>query len=201
MQFNLPTNTWRYKIGLACWDLEVMHPKFISGDSDKQTLLRTSVSSILSSLGDFAKLGNLSITTSSIGEDAAQFKPDASEESLENFLLNYHDILEVEADLDLSLVGNDGIENWLKGGVTLWFQLEDETDRSSPLRLLVSLNVDIYFSKTSGEIKDNHALSSKNAPRLNHFLTRLTKEKAKIIDIDAPGYSNQIDQKGLIKPA
>ncbi|AZZ90742.1 hypothetical protein EUZ85_08460 [Hahella sp. KA22] len=88
-----------------------MHSEFINSDSDKQTLLRTSVSSIISSLGDFATLGSLSITTNSVGEDAAQFNPDATEESLENFLLNYHDILEVEADLDLSLVGNDGIEN------------------------------------------------------------------------------------------
>ncbi|AZZ90741.1 hypothetical protein EUZ85_08455 [Hahella sp. KA22] len=64
----------------------------------------------------------------------------------------------------------------------------------------MSLNVDIYFSKTSGEIKDNQALSLANAPRLNNFLTRLTKEQAKIMDIDAPGYLDQIDKRGLIKP-
>lgn len=190
---NLSTETWCFDVGLACWDFQLG-----SFNGSTQALLKQGIGDVLSVVDPFATVSSISLTTGSDGEDAEELDSERLDQ-LDRVLANHDDIEEVEISLDLKCSGVNGVEELVRESATLWFQLEHDGDRDSPLRLLFSLDVDLYFPKTLGENTDNKEMCHLNFSKLNTFLDKIKSEaKGKLMNIDAPNYLALLDEEGHI---
>lgn len=195
MTSHLPLDTWRRKGDLFSWDIQL--PR---GSSGLQAELRHATRVVLTTLSGFAAPNEVSFSTVSEGEDAAVLDglEEISASAVDAVFDTHHDVEEVCVGLDLLVTGPDGPARIDEAG-SLWLQLEDEPDdRDSPLRLLFSLDVDIYAERTHGNDPDNTVLAALNGPRLTRFLKRVRDELGGIVmDIDAPSYADQVTPTGF----
>ena len=177
----LPTGTWRRKSGLASWDLQLPGP------------YPAAVGVGLSALGDFAAIRRVRLTTASGGEHAHDVPVPGSDSDVDAIvaaLEQVPDLEDVEVDLDLLVASPDATLHRLPDA-TLWITWEGDEgveDRGHPVRLLLSLDVDIHAARSRGDDRDNRTLAALNAPRLAGYLERLRAAGAVYCDVDAPSY-------------
>ena len=80
----------------------------------------------------------------------------------------------------------------------MWVTGEEDTDRSSPIRLLFELRVDLYARRTWGEVRDNQPLADASGGRLAGFLRRIGEDLGgQLMDVDAPSYRDQVGPLGF----
>ena len=182
----LPTGTWRRKSGLASWDFQLpgAYP--------------AAVGAALAALGDFAQVRRVRLTTASGGEGARTLQSadvDVDVEVIVEALEQVPDLEDVEVDLALLVVAPDNAPNKLVQSrlddATLWITWEGDDgveERGHPVRLLLSLDVDIYAARSRGDDRDNRAMAALNGPRLAGFLDRLRAAGAVFFEVDAPSY-------------
>ncbi|MCX4025766.1 hypothetical protein H0A36_07015 [Endozoicomonas sp. SM1973] len=194
----LSVDTWYAKIGLVSWDFQLKLDNKEQNEKKQNILLMHKFFQIVKELGDFASPSLISFTTTSQGDDTKVFDSYSESEVL-GYFRNCDDIEEVNIDLDLNCISSNDEDCEIKQGATLWLQYEKETERVSPVRLVVVLHVDLYSPVTKGKYRDNEELASKNGPRLTSFLSRIVANlNGQLMDIDAPGYSEVVNEYGFI---
>lgn len=87
------------------------------------------------------------------------------------------------------------------GHLTLFLSLTANghlrSDRN-PIRLIITLDCDIYASLSWGADRDNRFLAAHNGPLLHNFLVRLERElPVELIAIEAPDYANRVGRHGF----
>ena len=192
---NLSTETWRFEVGLACWDFRVRIAQAVSINT--QILITRNLAKLMDIVSPFAVVSALSVTTASQGENALEIgKEDVA--NVQERLAACDDIEEIEVSLDLKCTGLDGVEVLVRESASVWLQLEpDATER--PLRLLFALDVDLYFPLTRGEITDNQALARLNYHKLNDFIDDVQQKMlSDLVNVDAPDYKGLIDESGFV---
>jgi hypothetical protein len=157
---------------------------------------------MLDSLGDFATVSEVSVTTGSGGEDAemVSFDTDAVVWArMKEILAEHADVEVFDIDLTLQCRTPEGALP-VELGAHIWLEIDHDTARSSPLHLVFVLDVDIYAYQTWGVQRDNHVLAALNGPLLRGFMERLTsKPGTRVWDIDAPSYRGQVGPLGFLQ--
>lgn len=67
---NLSTETWRFEVGLACWDFRVRIAQAVSINT--QILITRNLAKLMDIVSPFAVVSALSVTTASQGENALE---------------------------------------------------------------------------------------------------------------------------------
>ena len=175
---SLSPSTWTRRSPAAAWDLE------LPCTGDRAQAWPVVLDAVLQALGDLG--------------DAARFRPTprAGEVPVSRSDLRFADLEQLGIDVDLHVRLADGPDAVVERGMVLWLEWEDETERASPMRLLVSLEVDLYARRTWGASRENDALAALNQPRLAGFLSRLRALGGRVHDVDAPSYRGQVGPDG-----
>lgn len=179
----LDSSTWCRKHPVAAWDFELPEaPGWAAA-----------LAPLLAALPGFATPAPARRTTRAGGDQLEPVAPDG-------LLLptTLEDLEEIHIPLDLQVTDpGSGVTEVVPHGASLVLTWEAETERASPLRLLFSLEVDLYARTTWGRVRDNHALAEANQPRLTAFLARLVGLGARLHDLDAPSYRGQVGAAGF----
>lgn len=193
----LDFTTWSRRSPVADWDFELPCPSM-----DRSEALAVTLAALLRALGSFAVAGPIQVTSASGGELAGVLAPGAEPERVASGLAAWPDAEDLTIPLDLLVTDPvSGATERLSEGATAWLTWETETERASPIRLLLSLGVDLYARRTWGEHRENTALAAANQPRLHAFLQRLAKDMGGVCHgVDAPGYRDQVGPLGFDPP-
>lgn len=204
--------TWRYDSGLATWKYR---PMLLSGEGARPIANQSECTSWLRSmlvrleilLDGFATPAEFEISTESSGEDSLVGDLRNADDlvALERFVEERSDIHDVRIDLTLHCIDSSlnsfGIENGAELSICFDRNIDGSlrTSAGGPLRVQLSLNVDIYAPLSWGLERDNRILAKLNAPMLGGALRRLERElHGGPIDLDAPDYKGQVGPYGFL---
>ena len=122
--------TWTRRSPAATWDLE------LPCAGDRAQAWPVVLDAVLDALADLGRAVRLRPT------------PGAADVAVPRADLRFADLEQLGIDVDLHVRVPDGPDVVVERGMILWLEWEDETERASPMRLLVSLEVDLYARRT-----------------------------------------------------
>lgn len=204
--------TWRRSSGLASFEYRLHLAEDAHEPSRRREWLASVVERLLMILDGFAEPTRIEGSTLRDGEDAfvAELSSAQARTQALTLLKAGADVTQLDIDLalqcyDLTDSGEVVTVLLADGALTLLLSLAPDghlrSDRLNPIRLILTLDCDIYAPLSWGAERDNRVLAAHNGPLLRDFLLRLERElPVALLAIDAPDYANQVGRHGFDLP-
>lgn len=188
------SSTWRIKSGIIMFHLTM------PSNADSAAAIRRASAAFMDDVAAIGTPCNVAVSTRSGGEYAAEWTGVTDSTELARRLEHYADVTGVEIGCDLHCEDRGGGSFVIRSGLGFWVRLaEVDSPPDEPLELNVTLDTDVYLSKTWGEDRDNRELAALNAPRFNRFLVGLVRDTGATIEsVSADDYPDQVNASGVV---
>ena len=154
---------------------------------------------VFSTVAPIGVVSSASLSTFAEGEDAFEWREPAPMQVRQS-LVEHQTAARLWFTIELVATTPSGAELRVPHGMDIWLERDDLLDPAShgPLELTITLNTDLYASRSWGEDRDNHALAAANAPAFNAFLAAFAKELDSSIDeVDVGDYEGVVTTAGF----